>query len=721
MIKRETLIPIVLILIIFCTGFFIRIGAADLHQYNQTEKQQMLDQNGLPFMYELDSYYNLRLTQNFLKNGHFGDQIKNNQSWDSFSYFPPGRAAEYPPLIVWLAAAFFLFVNLFTSMSLLDTSFWLPAFIGPLAGIVGYLLVRKYAGEFAGFVTGILIVTAPVYFMRTVAGFFDTDMFNILLPLLIVFFFSEAIETPNNRKMTLFTLFSAASLILFSLAWVGWSYIFYLILFTGLIYILLCKIRKNPIKNFLRVFTLFILLSIIAVTLTSGINGIITLIQGPLNFLPFLPGTESTGAWPNIYVSVGELQKPLLDEFISGVGPVNLGLGIFGIFIIASIMLRKKMRHIYLPDLSWFVFILIFVWITLALLAYSTSVRFAMLVIPPLAIFSGILIGIAIEYLKKSPLHLKNNKITIVASILLVAIICLPPIINIDQTFSVLYPGANDDMANAADWLKSNTSNDTVIITDWSYGHFFTEYADRPVIFDGGSQNTPRAYWVSKAFSTNNETLSAGIMRMLSSSGDNSYLTLENYTKNTSLTVKIMNSILGVSKEQARNILVDQYGINSNLTEKILNGTHPTNPRPFVVFTDDDMIYGGYWTFVFGDWDFNKVKGANYTYSGGSTNSTGEIKKYDNGAVLNLKTKKASWDGKSPYSIIIVGKNKTSTFYMDKKSNLCMIFLMQKNMVLVIDQKYQNSIFTRLVIIKQPTDIFKQVFKNNSSTIWQVN
>jgi dolichyl-diphosphooligosaccharide--protein glycosyltransferase len=344
-----------------------------------------------------------------------------------------------------------------------------------------------------------------------------------------------------------------------------------------------------------------------------------------------------------------------------------------------------------------------------------------MLVIPPLAIFSGILIGIAIEYLKKSPLHLKNNKITIVASILLVAIICLPPIINIDQTFSVLYPGANDDMANAADWLKSNTSNDTVIITDWSYGHFFTEYADRPVIFDGGSQNTPRAYWVSKAFSTNNETLSAGIMRMLSSSGDNSYLTLENYTKNTSLTVKIMNSILGVSKEQARNILVDQYGINSNLTEKILNGTHPTNPRPFVVFTDDDMIYGGYWTFVFGDWDFNKVKGANYTYSGGSTNSTGEIKKYDNGAVLNLKTKKASWDGKSPYSIIIVGKNKTSTFYMDKKSNLCMIFLMQKNMVLVIDQKYQNSIFTRLVIIKQPTDIFKQVFKNNSSTIWQVN
>jgi dolichyl-diphosphooligosaccharide--protein glycosyltransferase len=703
---------------IFSTGFFIRLGSADLHQYNQTEKQQMLDQNGLPYMYELDSYYNLRLTQNFLKNGHFGDQIKNNQSWDSLSYSPPGRPAEYPPLIIWLAAAFFFLVNLFIKMPLLDTSFWLPAFIGPLAGIVGYLFVRKYAGEFAGFVTGILIVTAPVYFMRTVAGFFDTDMFNILLPLLTVFFFSEAIETPNKQKMLLFTLFSAISILLFSLAWLGWSYIFYIMLFTGLIYILLCKIQKNPIKKFLGVFSLFILLSIIAVALTSGINGIITLIQGPLNFLPFLPGTESTGAWPNIYVSVGELHKPVWDEFVSGVGPVNLGLGIFGIFIIASIMLRSKMRPIYLPNLSWFVFILIFVWITLASLAYSTSARFAMLLIPSLAIFSGILIGIAIEYLKKSPLHLKNNRITVIASILLVAIICIPPIVNIDQTFSVLFPGANDDMANAAHWFKSNTSNETVIITDWSYGHFFTEYADRPVLFDGGSQNTPRAYWVSKAFSTDNETLSAGIMRMLSSSGDDSYLTLENYTKNTSLAVKIMNNILGVSKDQAREIVINQYGINSNLTEKILNGTHPTNSSPFVVFTNDGMVYGGYWTFVFGDWDFDKVKGANYTYSGGFTNSTGNIKKFDNGAVLDVKTNKSSWNGKLPHSTIIVEKNKTTTFFNDKNSDFCMIFLMEKKMVLIIDEKYRNSIFTKLVVLKQPTKLFKPLYENNSSVIW---
>ena len=179
-------------------------------------------------------------------------------------------------------------------------------------------------------------------------------------------------------------------------------------LFTGLIYILLCKIRKIQFKKFLEVFSLFIVTIIILIALTSGINGILSLITISSKFFPISSRNRNQlGAWPNIYESVGELHKPVLDEFVSGVGPVNLGLGIFGIFVIASIMLRSNMRTKYLPKLSWYVFILIFVWITLALIAYSIQcIDLAMLLIPPLAIFSGILIGIAIEYLKNSPLHL---------------------------------------------------------------------------------------------------------------------------------------------------------------------------------------------------------------------------------------------------------------------------------------------------------------------------
>ncbi|MDP1551598.1 MAG: STT3 domain-containing protein [Methanobacteriaceae archaeon] len=717
--KKDNIIPIFIILIIFSTGFLLRFESSNLPGINETEKSQYMDSNGLPYMYELDSYYNLRLTENFLKNGHLGDTIKYNQSWDSFSYFPPGRPAVYPPLIVWLAAFSFILVNLFVNMSLLDVSFWIPAVLGPLAGIVGYLFVRKYTGEYAGFVTGILVVSAPIYLMRTLPGFFDTDMFNIIIPFLTIFFFSEAMETSNKKNRILYTVLSSFSMLLFSLAWTGWPYLFYIILFTSIIYIILCKIRKIQIKTFLEIATSFFGISFFLIVLTSGINGILHVIYYPINFLPLLPGIESNVSWPNIYESVGELHKPVLEEFLSGVGPVNLGLGIFGIFVIASVMLRSKMRNKYLPKLSWFGFILIFTWITIALVAYSSSIRFGMLVIPPLAIFSGILMGIIVQYLKNYPISIFNKNLTTILSIILVLIICIPPIINVEQTTERMIPGVDDDIASAALWINSNTSNDTVIITDWGYGHFFTQYAKRPVLFDGGSQNTPRAYWVFRAFATDNETLSAGIMSMLSSSGDNSYLFLENQTKNTSLTVKIMNNILGVSKNQARHILIDDYKIKSNLTEKILNDTHPSNTHPFIIFTNDEMVYVGYWMFLFGDWNFNSSKKDNYTYSRGYTNNTTSLKKYSNGAVLDLENKKAFLNGTPPYSFSIVDKNNISTFYSNNKSDSYMIFVMDKNMVIIIDKKYQNSLFTKLILLKQPTEYFKPVYKNNSSILWE--
>ncbi len=32
------------------------------------------------------------------------------------------------------------------------------------------------------------------------------------------------------------------------------------------------------------------------------------------------------------------------------------------------------------------------------------------------------------------------------------------------------------------EWINNNTENNTVIITEWSYGHLFTAIADRPVL-----------------------------------------------------------------------------------------------------------------------------------------------------------------------------------------------------------------------------------------------
>jgi len=79
-------------------------------------------------------------------------------------------------------------------------------------------------------------------------------------------------------------------------------------------------------------------------------------------------------------------------------------------------------------------------------------------------------------------------------------------------------PTFNDGWKEGLDWIKTNAPKNAVITCWWDNGHIYTYEARRMVTFDGGSQNTPRAYWVGRAFATSNENLSIGIIRMLATS-----------------------------------------------------------------------------------------------------------------------------------------------------------------------------------------------------------
>lgn len=54
------------------------------------------------------------------------------------------------------------------------------------------------------------------------------------------------------------------------------------------------------------------------------------------------------------------------------------------------------------------------------------------------------------------------------------------------------YSGAvlSNNWFEALHWLRDNTPNCTVIATYWDPGHFITALAERPVVFDGASQNS---------------------------------------------------------------------------------------------------------------------------------------------------------------------------------------------------------------------------------------
>jgi Uncharacterized membrane protein, required for N-linked glycosylation len=735
--KKEYLIKLAIILLIFFIGFSIRVDSTHLNGVPSDEKAFYEDQNGLPYMYDMDSYYNYRVTKNYLNHGYLGDAVINGTEWDLHSYYP-GVPMDYPPLIVYTTALVYKLTNLFANIPLLTICFWLPAFIAPLCGIPAYFIASRLTNDYGGIAAGILAVTSPLYFVRSVPGWFDTDMFNVLFPLLIILFFFEAFKSDNIRTRTIFTGLSVFSMLFFAMAWDGWQYLFYIISIFCVSYMIWMKIKNKNIKKIAFISGIFILSSIILIYVLTGILNVINLISGVFELVKITGNQGAWAPWPNAYIFITELQPPSLKDAIGGIGFFISLLAISGIFLIFKILRNKKLKEHFLNKMNWFFYSFLIVWTVIGIFSLKEGIRFVLLLIPPLVILAGITVGIIKEYFNSLNKKQLNNILSLSVLILITAF----SILSVYTTSTELVPRMNDNLWDTAVWINNNTSNDTVVISSWVYGHFFSGIADRPVVFDGrlgyietlpvrnydnayvfgsASPSVAREYWFDKALSTSDANLSFGIFRMLATSGDLAWLTLDNYTRNTTKSVEILNNILSTDKKTASSMLVNKYNLSQNQAETILKYTHPSKSKPFVIVTYDKLIYEGYWIFNFGEWDFKNDKSPDHFYSFGKISENDNILKTDDGVVMNLKTQSIRWDNKTPYCAIIIKENKIKRMYLSKNSEFCVILNLDDKNSAILNKRFENSIFTKLVLEKSNVKNIKRIYKNNDVNVWEFN
>jgi len=337
--KKQLGITFAIVLAIFLIGFFVRLDYIRLPGVPDSDKAYYEDQNGLPYMYEFgDSYYHYRLTKNFLDHGYLGDTMVNGRQWDIHSYYPPGVPMDYPPLIVYIAAFVYKFINLFASVPLLTVCFWIPVFIGPLAGIVAYFFTRRFTNQYGAAAAGILAVTSPLYAVRTVPGFFDTDMFIVIFPLLIAWFFIEAVQSKKRKMQIIFAGLCAFCMFVFSTAWSGWYYLFYIVFLFSIGYLIWCKLKRNSIKDVGYVLAVFSAGSLLLISALTGFSNIAKLISEPAALIKML-GKSPWAPWPNVYSVVSELQKPSARELTADIG-LALFIGIIGIIWMFRVLIN---------------------------------------------------------------------------------------------------------------------------------------------------------------------------------------------------------------------------------------------------------------------------------------------------------------------------------------------------------------------------------------------
>ena len=882
--NRETMVTIaksvVIVLILLAVVFALRAPAADLGGIPTEYKAEYVDSSGLPYFSEMDSYYNLRLTEDYIDHGYVGDEKINNTEWDMHRYAPTGEAVSYEMGIVYVTS--FLH-NLFGNQTVKETAFWTGAIISALAVVPAFIFSRRLTNDYGAIVATLIIALAPNYFSHTFAGFFDTDMFYYIFALFFVFFFVETIRAKNIVFKILFAVLSILSIGLFSMSWQG--YIFYVGLMGlfAVVYLIACYFfnvgddnqdeYSNKLQWFIRqneLLSIIILgvVGFVGLALFQGIDGVLGIFGSVTGLLSLQSASRTVGGFPNVLISVAEMQMPNLlgggmtsaflantNGVVNGIGGMAiLFAGLAVLYVLVSRVLKLRKVKVKTPgnttkkppkgkrlssakkidndfkfniNLGNFEFgssdellaskrltvlytTLFVVWVIITALAVSRGSRFITTIVLPFGLLAGIFVGFATDYIKNKlnddrwiiaiavlcgflaaiPLAqvsvilgilifivivaaalvtvygikpVATKKVPLKKYVIIIAIVIAlvsPTVCGAYVTSTHVVPGTSDAMWNSMTWIDENAPEDTVITSWWDFGYLFEIAADRQVTFDGGSQSGERAFWLGQAMTTSNLELSAGIFRMLDSSGTLADEALVNYTGDTGKATSILIDILPKTAEDAQSTLTSKYHLTAAQAKDVVQYTHPEKVRPVIFVASSDMLQKAGWWSYFGAWDFKNQSSQNYNYyvpteqvkvGAGQTGKLALLE--DQGMTINAVISRGNGNNTTtgyteavytengeqimindtPYNplnisnIIVIEDGylvKNESVGSVKNANFT-LFLMGNDdnySPILISNELANSMFTRLYLLGgSGQDIFENVHNENGVMLFNVN
>ena len=890
--NKETTITvaksIIIILILLAVVFALRAPAADLNILPNEIKGDYVDSSGLPYFSEMDSYYNLRLTENYVDHGYVGDiKYDNGTQMDMHRYAPDGNVINYELGIVYVTSFIHDIVNqFFGHHGIREVAFWTGAFIASLAVIPAFIFARRLTNDWGAIAATLIIVLAPNYFAHTFPGFFDTDMFYYIFSLFFIFFFVECIRTDNLALKVIYAVLSIVSIGLFSQSWTG--YIFYVGLMGifAVVYLIACYIfnigedNQDQYSNKLLWFIhqkellsiiLLLVIGAIGLAIFRGVDTVIGIFGSLLNLLSLQSTARVVGGFPNVLISVAEMQMPNLlgagmgsaflansNGVVNGLGGISVmfaGLIVLYILVSRAFKLRKsnapkdikskpskgnrvsaaqkiddqnkfKLSIGQLDNLGStsdeisqnkrliiLYSCLFLVWTLITILAVTRGSRFITTIVLPFGLMTGIFIGFATDYIKNKlnndnwltvivilcaalaaypltqinltyglvllvafmaiglvSIHvLKPNKSAdntsipvkkYIAIALIVLALVSPTVCGAYITANQVVPGTNDAMWNSMTWINQNTENNTVITSWWDFGYLFEIAADRQVTFDGGSQSGDRAYWLGQAMTTSDLQYSAGIFRMLDSSGTKPQQDLYNATGDYGKTTEILKEILPMTAKNASDTLVNKYHLTNEQAQEVVNGTHPANPRPVTFVASSDMLQKAGWWSYFGDWNFTNQSSKNYNYHVPNQQitvepgTTGKLSLYNNsGLLVNAVIQRGTGNNSTtayteaintynnsaiilngtPYNPLNIShmiviedgylvKNESVGDVKDANYTLFLMGEKNKYTPILMDNKLSNSMFTQLYLLGGANqNIYEMVHMENGVSLWKIN
>lgn len=550
-----------------------------------------------------DSYHFFRLTRKLVETGRLSDKFKSGKYFDPLRTTPSGFWTPVPwhPYV-----GFFVYkvIGIFSDMPLMEAVSYVPLILLlPLCLAMTYLCRVLKFSWFAAFGAMMTMMMAPVFLQRSYFGWYDTDIYNLIFPVLIIALSLKAFEQERMKNLWVYIGITAAVTAVYSYFWVGWPFVFFICIGMAFIYFVLPLFIKGY-RHFpgagLYIGGYF-LMTVAAVAVLSSPSQLIEYLVRGATFIGKF-GSKSHDVWPNIFLTVGETHGISFIKLIYLCGNyVTFGFGFCGLAC-GLLYLRSDKKSL----MHWFFFVLM----SLPLLYLSLKTeRFSLLFVIPLAVLAGYginFLSFLLEWLVKliRLSGLSNAGLKTAAGML-----CVLFLLPMQLVFGHALGMKNDPIMNNAwyqslQYLKNKTPENAIVYSWWPPGYFLTSIAERRVFADGGTQHLPETYWLARVFVSKSEAEALGIMRMLNHSGNKAveYLQAENVPLYE--VISILNIILPKSRADSAALLSTR--LNPDLADGLLALTHPVSESqdPTYIYLYNEMVDKNLAISLLAKWNF---------------------------------------------------------------------------------------------------------------------
>ncbi|MBU1869393.1 MAG: hypothetical protein KJ818_02885 [Candidatus Omnitrophica bacterium] len=567
-------------------------------------KSKYQDASGQSYLMELDCWNWARYVENVLRYGHPGDEQKDGRERDLFALAPLGKNLPSNNLLYYLSAFLYRTFCIFKPVALNTFLFYLPLLFVIIFLTVLFLFCFFYWGSVAALLSTLFVGLCPIFISRSCGGWFDTDVLNLLFPLLAAWGYLAALNANNLKRRIFFTCLASFWIGLFAFTWGNWWFIF-IILITYAVFSMLNLLSikmqykediSRPFKAHALILPLFIAFSLCWVMLFCGTKPFIILYSQVTNAL-LLTKPLVDSIWPNVFSTVNELRRPDFAEIAVYAGGIYLFV-ICLVCLIILILLNFFIKKTY--GSKYEALVLFFFWFAAMFFACFSGIRFAVFLLVPLGIFLG---GGISELL----LLLEQNGRKVLAYIVALGAILLGAVFvnNAYDSAKGLYPYMTDSWYNVLTNIKKNTPNDAIVNSWWDLGDWFKTVGNRRVIFDGQSQNTPQAYWMAKVLISHNEEEAIKILKMLNNGANSAFNIINGRIKDPFLSILIIKRLISSDPKDAQTLLSKYLPFDEAIKVEGLMFDMPKEQAYFIVYTSMQNIMGA--ISYIGNWDFAKV------------------------------------------------------------------------------------------------------------------